>query len=78
MAQQTAAGQRQHLEIQRLRQARQDLQDELALPPGEHRIEATVIKNDVNQIKNDLSEQQRQMTAPPQQYIVQENFLDTS
>ena len=58
MAQQMPAGRRQHQEKQRLQQARQDLQDELAQPPGDHRRANADINNDLSQTNNDLNAQQ--------------------
>ena len=59
MVQQTPTRHRQHQETVCLTQARQDLRDELALPPGDpqHR-ENVVINGDLNQINNDLNAQQ--------------------
>ena len=59
MAQQTPAGHRQHTEIVRLTQARQDLRDERALPPGDAgRRENAVIDAEMQQITNGLNAQQ--------------------
>ena len=57
MVLQTEAGGRQGAEIQRLRNARQELEDEFALPPAE-RQDLAVIDPEIQQVTNDISAQQ--------------------
>ena len=59
MVQQTPAGQRQHVEIQRLTQAPQDLRDERATPLGHPaRRDSNVIDSEIRQVNQDLNAQQ--------------------
>ena len=57
MVLQTEAGARQNTEIVRLRTARQELQDECALPPAERR-DFAIIDPEIQQVTNDLNAQQ--------------------
>ena len=79
MVQQTPAGHRQHPEIARLTQTRQDLRDERTQPVGDPaRRDNNVIDNAIQQVTQDLNAKSYFRMLLQQEYVEQVNFLATS
>ena len=78
-ARQTPAGHRQHAEVVRLTQARQDLRDERAQPQGDPaRRENHVIDQEIQQITTNSMQNKRFRTLLQQEYVEQVNFTAAS